>query len=439
MSDLPEGWIWATLADVARWGSGGTPKATEARFYGGEIPWAVIGDLTDSRVHSTKASITHIGLKESSAKIVPTGAVLVAMYGSIGKLGIVGIPMATNQAIAFAQPVDGLLTAGYLFWYLRHQRSALRRAGKGATQQNISQTVLKAWPIPVPPVAEQERIVAAIERHLSHYDAGVDALRRVELNLHRMRVAVLDAAISGHLVEARGACESVPLGDLLAERLRNGHSAKRSTQNKGVRTLTLTAVTKGDFSEVNTKLTIADPGSIEDLWLRPGDVLIERSNTPELVGTGRMYRGPERWSIFPDLLIRARIAPPNLPEYIEVVLLAEKTRRYFRSSAQGIAGSMPKIDQGVVERMLVPLPPPDVQSQIVSEVERQMTILDSLVGAIGRAKRRGDALQEAVLSSAFSGCLVPRDPSSEPLPALVESFSADPPTNATDEFGRFTT
>ena len=74
-----------------------------------------------------------------------------------------------------------------------------------------------------------------------------------------------------------------------------------------MRTLTLTAVTKGDFSIENTKLTVADPAKVENLWLEPDDLLIDRSNTPDLVGTTRLYRGPKEFAIFPDLVIRARL------------------------------------------------------------------------------------------------------------------------------------
>ena len=86
------------------------------------------------------------------------------MYGSIGKLGIAGMPMTTNQAIASAVP---RIDSRYLFYFLLAQRSQLTEAGKGATQRNISQTILKAWPIPVAPPKEQVRIVAAIEEHFS--------------------------------------------------------------------------------------------------------------------------------------------------------------------------------------------------------------------------------------------------------------------------------
>lgn len=156
-----------TLAEVAKWGSGGTPKAGTAAFYGGDIPWAVIGDLNDGDVFSTEKTITQLGLESSSAKLVDVGTILIAMYGSIGKMGIARVPMATNQAIAFAVPNETLITSGYLYWYLVSQREVFLASGKGAAQQNISQTILKEWPIAVPPLEEQNRLVELIEDRLS--------------------------------------------------------------------------------------------------------------------------------------------------------------------------------------------------------------------------------------------------------------------------------
>ena len=124
----------------------------------------------------------------------------------------------------------------------------------------------------------------------------------------------------------------------MSESLRNGHSAKASGDGTGIRTLTLTAVTLGDFSEKNTKLTIAKPEAIEDLWLQPGDFLIERSNTPELVGTARLYRGPTRFAIFPDLLIRVRVFPSVVKGFVDTVLQSSFTRRYFQWRAKGLVG-----------------------------------------------------------------------------------------------------
>ena len=103
--------------------------------------------------------------------------------------------MATNQAIAFADPSPAL-EPKYLFWFLRSQRPYLRTAGKGATQKNISQTVLKAWPVPLPPLNEQRRIVAAIEEHLSRLDAADASLATAFRRVSVARRALLSAAVA---------------------------------------------------------------------------------------------------------------------------------------------------------------------------------------------------------------------------------------------------
>ncbi len=170
----PDGWIWTTLGDAFRWGSGGTPKSDIAHYYGGPIPWLVIGDLTDGLINEATNSITQQGLENSSARWVEPGFILVAMYGSIGKLGIAGKRLTTNQAIAFTNPDP--IVSKYLFWYLRACRRDLNNLGKGGTQQNISQTVIKAFPFPLAPLPEQHRIVAAIEEQFTRLDAAVAAL-----------------------------------------------------------------------------------------------------------------------------------------------------------------------------------------------------------------------------------------------------------------------
>lgn len=188
-----------TLAQVASWGSGGTPRAGDLRYYrGGSTPWAVIGDLTDGPVTRTAATVTELALRESSARIVPEGSVLIAMYGSIGKLGLPEISLATNQAIAYAKP-NADIHRDFLFWYLRSQRSALVSAGKGGAQKNISQSVLKGWLIDLPPLDEQERLVRAI----ASAEEAVVQLRLQNAALVRrqeaLRRALLAAAFSGRL------------------------------------------------------------------------------------------------------------------------------------------------------------------------------------------------------------------------------------------------
>lgn len=217
---LPTGWIWTTLGDALRWGSGGTPTSSNRQYYGGHIPWLIINDLTDGVVARSQSTITQAGFDNSSAKWVEPGSVLLAMYGSIGKLGIAGVRLTTNQAIAFTNPAP--INEKYLFYYLLSEKSGLSSLGKGATQRNISQTVIKTYPFALAPLNEQKRIVDAIETQFTRLDVGVAGLKTIQAKLKRYRAAVLKAAVEGTLTEDWRAQHSdvEPASDLLQRILR---------------------------------------------------------------------------------------------------------------------------------------------------------------------------------------------------------------------------
>lgn len=400
MSDSPAGWSKATLADVAKWGSGGTPRARDPKYYGGSIPWAVIGDLNDSLVSRTRSKVTEAAIKDSSAKIVPAGAVLIAMYGSIGKLGIAACEMATNQAIAHAIPhaVDNR----YLFYYLLSQRNLLVGAGKGGTQQNISQTVLRSWPIVFPESINEQRIIVDIlDDHLSRLDAGMEQLSSARIRADAWFRGLADVLVWGQ------ASPTQPIGELLREPMRNGRSDRRIQESQsGTRTLTITAVTRNEFIDKHTKLTTSSPEVAESLWLRRGDIFVQRANTPELVGTAARYSGPDRWAIFPDLLIRLRADERVIDSrYLVAAIRTERTHREFRTRAKGLAGSMPKIDQRTIATTVIPVPLLDEQLRVVESLRVAELALVRVREAIEKAQIRASHLRSAILAAAFSGRL----------------------------------
>lgn len=163
-------WTSLTLGDIGEWGSGGTPLKAHPDYYDGNIPWLVIGDLNDGLVTSAQTHISEKGLSNSSAKLVPPGTLLVAMYGSIGKLGISAIECATNQAIAHCKLTKGLADTQYIFYFIRAIRDQLLSSGQGLAQQNISQKILKATPLILPPLKEQHRIVAKVDELMALCD-----------------------------------------------------------------------------------------------------------------------------------------------------------------------------------------------------------------------------------------------------------------------------
>jgi type I restriction enzyme S subunit len=187
----PRSWLECSLGDVGDWGSGGTPLRTKPEYYGGDIPWLVIGDLNDGLVTASATTITEEGLSNSSAKVVDEGTLLIAMYGSIGKLGVAGMRCATNQAIAFCRPYSDMVTGDYLFVLLKSLRNELLLQGQGVAQQNISQKILKAHPVELPPLAEQHRIVAKVDELMALCDQLEAARHQREQGRERLVAATL--------------------------------------------------------------------------------------------------------------------------------------------------------------------------------------------------------------------------------------------------------
>ncbi|MDP2219703.1 MAG: restriction endonuclease subunit S, partial [Hydrogenophaga sp.] len=198
MSELPNGWEAATLEDVAKWSSGGTPSRSNPSYYAGTIPWLKTGELGPLVVFQTEEHISEDAVAASSAKVFPKGSVAVAMYGAtIGKTSILGVDAATNQACAVGIP-DGSKSK-FLYYFLVSQSEAFANAGKGGAQPNISQGIVKSWAISVPPFKEQGRIVAKLEELLSDLDAGVAELKAAKKKLAQYRQSLLKAAVEGAL------------------------------------------------------------------------------------------------------------------------------------------------------------------------------------------------------------------------------------------------
>ena len=169
--NLPENWCVATLGDVGKWQAGGTPKRGIKEYYGGDIPWLKTGDLNDDYIREIPESITQTGLDNSSAKLNPKDSVLIAMYGAtIGKLGILTFPATTNQACCACVEYPAL-DMMYLFYFLLSHRDVFVSQGGGGAQPNISKEIIVNTQIPIPPLAEQKRIVVALEKVFSQIDS----------------------------------------------------------------------------------------------------------------------------------------------------------------------------------------------------------------------------------------------------------------------------
>ena len=198
--EVPEGWVWTTLSEVGTWQSGGTPSRSNKSYYGGNIPWLKTGDLNDGLISDIPESITEEAVANSSAKINPTGSVLIAMYGAtIGKLGILTFPATTNQACCACIEYEAVAQM-YLFYFLLSQRTAFIEKGGGGAQPNISKEIIVNTYIPLPPLSEQHRIVAEIKKWFTLIDQIEQGKTDLQTTIKQTKSKILDLAIHGKLV-----------------------------------------------------------------------------------------------------------------------------------------------------------------------------------------------------------------------------------------------
>lgn len=169
---------WKTLESIAlKISSGGTPKTNMPEYYNGNIPWLRTQEVGYGDIWDTEIKITEIGLKNSSANLIPINCVIVAMYGAtVGRIGINKIPLTTNQACANIQVDPTIMHYQFLYYYLLCKYEFIKSLGTGS-QTNINAGIIKKFLIPIPSLQEQERIVAILDKFDEATKGIVDALQ----------------------------------------------------------------------------------------------------------------------------------------------------------------------------------------------------------------------------------------------------------------------
>ncbi|BAQ60386.1 type I restriction-modification system [Geminocystis sp. NIES-3708] len=471
--NIPKQWAWLTLNDIAEWGSGGTPKSSQSEYYGGDISWLIIADLNDGVVTKSAKTITELGLKNSSAKLVDKGSILIAMYGSIGKLGIAGIECTTNQAIAFTKSILEEVETKYLFYYLRRIRQELLDVGKGGTQANISQTVLKQVEIPIAPLNEQKRIVAKLEKLLAKVNESCDRLSRIPTILKRFRQSVLASACSGRLTaDWRKSHPNIEPAEKLLKRIQEARirryeeectKAKAEGRRK-------TKVIEFDNNEINNDYVYSIPETwtwsyFENLGeLSRGKSKHRPRNAPELFGgdypfiqTGDIAQsniyitshrqtysdvGLAQSRLFPEntlcITIAANIADTAILSYpacfpdsvvgfipeqgLFKVLFALCYVKTIQNDLETFAPATAQknINLKILNTIPVPVPPLEEQKEIVKRVKALFKKCDLIEQRYLKAKAYTDKLTQSILAKAFRGELVPQDSNDEPAEVLLE-------------------
>jgi type I restriction enzyme M protein len=268
----------------------------------------------------------------------------------------------------------GRLHPGYLFKQLTtgHFNDFLREQIAGANINNLSSGLLYRFRIPLPPLEVQKDIVAEVEA----YQKVIDGARTV-LDQYRPRIPI------------HPDWPTVELATVLEDKPKNGYSGKPVDRVTPLRVLSLSATTTGRLDLSKCKYLDEDIPPEAACRCRKGDIYLQRGNTAELVGTAALFDVDETNYIYPDLMIRVRADSRKIDGYyLLTVLQSPPVRDYLMRNAVGAAGSMPKINQSIVESIPIPLPPLTTQQAIVDEIEVEQALVAANRDLIARFERK---------------------------------------------------
>ena len=417
--DIPENWTWVRVGDMGSWASGATPSRTNPDFYGGNIPWLKTGDLNDGYIDDVPEYITEIALEKTSVRLNPKGSVLMAMYGAtIGKLGILNTPMTTNQACCACITFDGVFNR-YLFYFLMSQRPSYIGMAEGGAQPNISKEKIVASIMPLPPLAEQHRIVAKIEELLpfvDRYAACYEKLEQFNAKFPEdMKKSILQYAIQGKLVEQRpeeGTAEDLyksiqeekkkliqegkikkekPLAEIIEDEIPFDIPDSWKWVKLGDCTSYAQPKEKISPSKITNDMWSLD---LEDIQKETGTILVKTLASERKISGDKIkfHKGQVLYSKLRPYLKKILVAPydgictPELvpfnaygidAEYISYVLKSPHIDYVINSVTYGV--KMPRVGTDTMINLLIPLPPLEEQYRIVAKIKELLPYCDNLI------------------------------------------------------------
>lgn len=469
---LPHGWVATILGNVCSVTQGQSPPGDTYNSVGEGLPFlqgkgefgAIYPDAVKWCSHPSK--------------VAEPSDVLVSIRAPVGPTNLCTVRSCIGRGLA-AIRAQGDMPARFILYAMRASEEELRSKSTGTTFEAIRGEDLRSHPIPLPPLAEQRRIVAEIEKQFTRLDASVAALKRVKANLKRYRAAVLKAACEGSLVPteadlARAEGRSYEPAAVLLERILAERRGRWEAQDKrrgkytepqppdtsdlpelpeGWMWATVEQIAKiqGGIQKQPKRAPVANsfpflrvanvlrgalnlevvhqfelfPGELEKLRLVSGDLLIVEGNgSPSQIGRMAIWKGEIENCVHQNHIIRVRLYSGIVSGFVESYWNSPVGSSFVLGVASSTSG-LYTLNVNKVGALPVPLPPQAEQQRIFAELERQLSVVKRAEESVEVGLQRAERLRRSMLKRAFAGQLVPQDPSDEPASELLERIRAE--------------
>jgi type I restriction enzyme S subunit len=455
MGELPEGWASSTLGDLAEYVNGRGFRKAE---------WSKIGRpiIRIQNLTGSNSVFNYFDGELESRHAVKAGDLLLSWAATLGVYEWAGPEGALNQHIFKVKPYVDQRFFRYLLQY-KLQEVQSRTQGSGMV--HVTRGEFEAVSVAVPPLAEQHRIVEALEEQLSRLDAGSVLLEEARLRGAVLRKQLTKDVISGRrrtTEEVGNADELLSLVDVQVEHMAGkkrwaqirdpeaiwthelpsgwrwrtlgslcvdiqyGTSAKTAPKENGddVPVIRMGNIQGGRLDVRDLKYLPAEHFDIEKTSLREGDLLFNRTNSAELVGKSAIYSEKMGAAVYASYLIRCRFAEGVDPDWVNAVVNSNFGRRYIAAVVTQQVGQA-NVNSAKMALMPIPVPPRSEQRTALKVLRDWEAALARPQLAARVAMKRSKGLRSAILRSAFSGKLAPQDPADEPADTLLARIAAE--------------
>ena len=342
--------------------------------------------------------------------------------------------------------------ARYIYYFVSSQTFLKEASGHmtGAVGlRRVPSAYLEEQLIPLPGIEQQREIVAELEKQFSRLDEAVANLQRVKANLKRYKASVLKDAVEGRLVPteaelARREGRSFETGEQLLQRILEvrrsgwqgrgkykvpvaqdmnelfalpdgwtaasveqltslveyGSSARTNEDSAGVPVLRMGNIFNGELVFDNLKYLPTDHDEFPKLFVEPGDLLFNRTNSPELVGKTAVFKGAAQPFAYASYLIRIRVVNGYAPDFLAGFLNSSHGREWVKRVVTQQVGQA-NVNGTKLQALVVPLPPCVEQRRIVSELERRLSLISGVKSEVDANLNRAQALRQAMLMKCF--------------------------------------